>query len=61
MTKQEIIKMKNSSGIMRALAQNRDIWDEELSNHLKNVKRKENFENFGESDVIYTPPKQNKD
>lgn len=59
MTKQEIMKMKNTGEIMSALARNRDIWDEELSNHLKNMKRKENLENFGEPDIIHTPPRRN--
>lgn len=59
MTKQEIMKMTDSANIMRALAQNRDIWDEELSNHLREVKRQENLERFGEADPIYTPAKQN--
>jgi len=59
MTKQEILKMNNSGDIMRALAQNRDIWDEDTSNHLKKIKRQENLEHFGEADIIYTPPKLN--
>lgn len=59
MTKQEIMKMKNPGEIMRALAQNCDIWDEELSVHLKNMKRQGNLRKFGEQDIIYTPPKQN--
>ena len=59
MTKQDILKMKNSVEIMSALARNRDIWDEELSTHLKNMKRQENIGKFGESDIIYTPPKLN--
>lgn len=58
MTKQDIMKMKNSGEIMSALARNREIWDEELSTHLKNVKRQENLEKFGEPDIIYTPPKK---
>lgn len=43
---------------MRALAENRDIWDEELSNHLRDVKRLENRQRFGDADVLYTPQKQ---
>ena len=58
MTKQEIMNMKGSQEIMRALAHNRGIWDEDLSNHLRDIKRRENIERFGEPDVIYTPPKQ---
>ena len=59
MTKQEIMNMKDSQEIMRALASNRDIWDEELSNHLRDTKRRENLERFGEKDIVYTPPKRN--
>ena len=55
MTKQEILNMNNSRNIMRALAENRDIWDEELSNHLRDVKRLENRQRFGDADVLYTP------
>lgn len=58
MTKQEILNMNNSRNIMRALAENRDIWDEELSNHLRDVKRLENRQRFGDADVLYTPQKQ---
>ena len=59
MTKQEIMNMKDSKEIMRALAANREIWDEELSNHLRDVKRCENERRFGDADIIYTPPKRN--
>ena len=59
MTKQEIMNMEDSQEIMGALAANRDIWDEELSNHLRTIKRRENLERFGDADIIYTPPKRN--
>lgn len=59
MTKQEIMKMKNPGEIMRALAQNRSIWDEDLSDHLKNMKRRENLVNFGDAGIVHTPPRQN--
>ncbi len=58
MTKEDILNMENSREIMRALAENREIWDEELSNHLCDVKRKENAEKFGDADIIYTPSKR---
>lgn len=59
MTKQEIMSMESSQEIMRALADNRDIWDEDLSNHLRDIKRRENNRRFGDADAIYTPPKRN--
>ena len=58
MTKQDILKMTNSQDIMQAMATHRELWDEDLSNHLKNAKRKENEIKFGDADVIYTPPKK---
>ena len=56
MTKQDILHMHDSKEIMIALAHNRNLWDEELSNHLREVKRKENLVRFGDADVIYRPP-----
>jgi hypothetical protein len=59
MTKQDILNMHDSKQIMRALANNPDIWDKELSDHLRTTKRKENVERFGDADVLYTPPRRN--
>lgn len=58
MTKQDVLELSTSKEIMKALAEHRELWDEDLSNYLRNTKRKENENRFGEADVIYTPPKQ---
>lgn len=58
MTKQDILKMDMSQDIMRALANNPELWDSELSAHLRNIKRKENTERFGSPDVLHTPAKK---
>lgn len=58
MTIQDILKMDNSRDIMRALAGAPELWSQETSDHLKNIKRKENFERFGDPDILYTPPKR---
>ena len=60
MTKQDILALSTSREIMKALAANRDLWDEDLDKHLRNVKRKENAEMFGrgEEDTIYRPAKR---
>ena len=60
MTKQDVLKLSTSKEIMKALAEHRELWDEDLSNHLRNIKRKENEDKFGEADVIYTPPRKRK-
>lgn len=57
MTKQDILALTTTREIMKAMADYRALWDEELSNHLRDIKRKENLERFGEADVIYRPPK----
>ena len=48
MTKQDILKMTKREEIMKALSENRDIWDEELSNHLAKIARQENKEKYGD-------------
>ena len=58
MTRQDILNMNTSQDIRKALAKHPQLWDEEVSNHLRDTKRKENKRRFGEADVIYTPPKQ---
>lgn len=58
MTKQDILNMTTSRDIMKAMAANRSIWDEDLSNHLRDVKRQENAARFGDADAIYTPNKR---
>lgn len=58
MTEQDILKMNKSRDIMRALANAPELWSQETSDHLKNVKRQEDFERFGDPDILYTPPKR---
>ena len=38
MTKQAILKMSKSKDITKALAEHRELWDEDTSNHLKYIK-----------------------
>lgn len=58
MTVQDILKMDNTRDIGRALAKSPELWCQETSDHLRNIKRKENFERFGDPDILYTPPKR---
>lgn len=58
MTKQDILQLTTSQEIMRALTDHRELWDEDLSDHLRDIKRRENHERFGDADVIYTPPRR---
>ena len=57
-TKQQILNMSTSKDIMKALAEHRQLWNEDTSNHLKRIKRIENEARFGDADVLYTPPKR---
>lgn len=58
MTVQDILKMDNSREIGKALAKFPELWSQETSDHLKNIKRKEDAERFGDPDILYTPPKR---
>lgn len=58
MTEQDVLNMDKSRDIMRALANTPELWSQKTSDHLKNIKRKENVERFGDPDILYTPPKQ---
>ena len=55
MTKQDILNMKTTAEIMKALATHRELWDEEVNEHLKSVAKKKLVDTFGDSDVVYTP------
>ncbi len=55
MTKQEILKLQKRSEIMKALSENRDIWDKELSDHLIKVTKKENKKLYGDEDFLDDP------
>ena len=41
MKKQEILRLQKRSEIMKALSENRDLWDKDLSDHLTEVSKKE--------------------
>lgn len=58
MTKQDILEMNKSRNIMDALAKHPELWDKEISDHLRNSKRKENLERFGDADFLYRPLKK---
>ena len=55
MTKSEILSMKKSIDIMKALANHPELWGAETSNHLKTVSMKEHKEKYGGENVIVTP------
>ena len=59
MTKQEILNMNTSRDIMKALSEHRGLWDQELNEHLRCVKRLENERRFGDADAIFTPARRN--
>lgn len=40
MTKQDILDMKTSKEIMDTLFTNAELWDDEVNEHLKSVKKK---------------------
>ncbi len=54
------MNISTSKDIMKAFAEHRELWDEDTSNHLKQIKRKENEARFSDADVLYTPPKNKK-
>lgn len=56
MTKQDILNMKTTAEVMKTLATHRDLWDEEVNEHLKRLAKKKLVDKFGDSDVAYTPP-----
>lgn len=58
LTKQEILNMSSSKNIGKALAEHPQLWDEDTSNHLKRVKRKENEAKFGDAEVLFDPLKR---
>ena len=58
MTKQDVLKMDKSQDIMKALANQPELWDADVSNHLRDTKRNENLERFGDADILHTPPKR---
>lgn len=57
-TKQDILALLSSQSIMKAMAYHPEFWDQELSEHLREVKRAENLKRFGDADIIYTPQKR---
>ena len=60
MTKKDVLKKTTTREIMKALAKEPGLWDEEVSNHLKSIKKRENERRFGEADIIYRPEKTNR-
>ena len=61
MTKQDILNMNTTKEIMETFMTHRELWDEEVNEHLKAVARKKLIERFGSADVTYTPPRKKKD
>ena len=55
MKKEDILELQSSYEIMKTLVDHHDLWDDEINEHLKAVKGKENLERFGSEDVLYTP------
>ena len=55
MTKQDILQMNNSLDISKALAENRDLWCQETSDHLRDVKRKEDIAQYGTEFIFIDP------
>ena len=58
MTKQDILNMDKTQDIMKALANAPELWSEDVSNHMLNIKRKKNIAEHGEADILYTPAKK---
>ena len=60
MTKQEILKLKKRSDIIKALSENKDIcWDNEVLGHLTKVSKQEIKEHLGdEVHKLYEEEKQ---
>lgn len=58
MTKQDILKMKTKSEIMKTFIAHPELWDDEVNEHLKAVAKKELIDRYGSDDVIYTLPRK---
>ena len=58
MTKQDILNMKTKSEIMKTFMTHRELWDDEVNEHLKAVAKKELVERYGSEDVLYTLPRK---
>ena len=58
MTKQDILKLDSRREIVLALYENMNLLDQEVSDHLASVARKEDLEKYGSPDVLVTPLKR---
>jgi hypothetical protein len=58
MTKQDILKLKTKSEIMKTFMTHSELWDDEVNDHLKAVAKKELIERYGSEDVLYTLPQK---
>lgn len=58
MTKQDILKMNTTAEIKRTFITHRELWDEEVNEHLKAVAKKELIARYGSDDVLYTVPRK---
>lgn len=56
MTKEDILQMKTSLEIGRALTSHKDLWCKETSDHLRDVARKEKNERYGTTDFVFDDP-----
>lgn len=51
MKKEDILALKTRIEILKALDTNRDLWDKEVDEHLKEVAKKEHIEKYGSLEV----------
>jgi hypothetical protein len=58
MTKQDILKLKTKSEIMKTFMDHPELWDDEVNDHLKAVAKKELIDRYGSEDVLYTLPQK---
>lgn len=58
MTKEHILRLTKSQDIMKALAEDFSLLDQEISDHLRDIKKKELIARFGSDDILYTPAKK---
>lgn len=58
MTKEDILKLNSTVEIKKTFITHRELWDDEVNEHLKAVAKKDLIVRYGSDDVLYTLPRK---
>lgn len=58
MTKEDILKLNSTVEIKKTFITHRELWDDEVNEHLKAVAKKDLIARYGSDDVLYTLPRK---